>query len=60
MKINMLELPKEGGSPWVSIHDPGYESERRLYIEDGEGNTVVLKNEEIGRLYEFIKPPLAG
>ena len=57
MKLNMLEVPKEDESPYVSIYDPGNESERWLYIEDDEGNTVVIKNEQIGELFKFIKPP---
>ena len=45
---------------YVSIYDDGWLAERRLFIEDDEGRTVCLKNEQIGILYRAIKPGLAG
>ena len=45
---------------YVSIHDDGWLAERRLVITDDDGNTVTLKNEQIGELYKAIKPAMAG
>ena len=51
---------KPDAPQYVDIHDDGYFYDRGLFITDDDGNTVVLKNEQIGRLYDGIKPPLAG
>jgi len=46
---------------YVGIHDKGDEHVRRnLFISDDEGNTVCIKDEQIGKLYKAIKPALAG
>ena len=63
MKVFSYDIVAAGaGSPqYVSIHDPDTGAvRRRLYIEDSEGRSVTLKGEEIGQLYKFIKPALAG
>lgn len=49
-----------GNGGYVSIHDDGFQAERLLYIEDDAGHSITLKNEQIGQLYKFIKPSLAG
>lgn len=49
-----------GNGGYVSIHDDGFQAERLLYIEDDAGRSITLKNEQIGQLYKFIKPGLAG
>lgn len=62
MKIHEITIANEeipnGG--YLSIHDRGEEVERLLVIEDDDGNVVRLKNEQIGELYDRIKPILAG
>lgn len=50
-------MPDNG---YVDIDDPGELGERKLYIEDDNGNMVCLQNEQIGELYNSIKPALAG
>jgi len=45
---------------YVSIYDDGFQAERNLFITDDDGNTVCLKNEQIGELYKRIKPTMAG
>ena len=45
---------------YTSIHDAGFSVERELHITDDDGNTVILKNDQIGELYLYIKPGLAG
>jgi len=53
--------PKELTDGYVSIHDKGDGHIRRnLFIRDDEGNTVCIKDEQIGELYKAIKPALAG
>lgn len=47
-------------SGYISIHDSGFSVERELHITDDNGNTVILKNDQIGELYLYIKPGLAG
>ena len=47
-------------SGYISIHDTGDECDRTMVIEDDTGNIVTICNEEIGKLYNFIKPALAG
>jgi hypothetical protein len=62
MKIHEMALikdPKHNGG-YTSIHDDGPFVERALYITDDDGNTVKLKNEQIGELYRRIKPALAA
>lgn len=51
-----------GSGKWVDISETSSEFsvDRRLYITDDEGNTAILKNEQIGELYHQIKPGLAG
>jgi len=51
---------EDDNSGYVSIHDDGWLLERRLIITDDNGNTVTLKNEQIGLLYRAIKPAMAG
>ena len=65
MKVWEVSRPKGddgayGNGGYISIHDGGFQAERSLFIEDSEGNRIILKNEEIGQLYRFIKPALAG
>lgn len=66
MKAWEVSIPQKGGDGaygnggYVDIHDDGFQADRSLVIEDSEGNRVTLKNEEIGQLYRFIKPALAG
>lgn len=63
MKVVSYDIVKPGESPkqYVSVHEPDTDGlQRRLYIEDSEGRSVVLKGEEIGQLYRHIKPALAG
>lgn len=50
--------PVNGG--YVDIHDDGTQAERHLFITDDQGNTVCLKNAQIGELYVAIKPGLTG
>jgi len=45
---------------YADIDDNGFQAERTLVIIDDDGNTVRLKNEQIGELYRFVKPVLAG
>ena len=63
MKIWQTQQMKEGkenfNGGYLNIHDDGSHAERKLYIEDDEGNRVILKNEQIGELYKRIKPILA-
>ena len=51
-------LDRNGG--YISIHDKGSYCGRTLFIEDDNGGSVVIENEDIGKLYSFLKPPLAG
>jgi len=61
MKIwQSSQTNKDENSGYVSIHDDGYLAERKLYIQDDDGNLVCLKNEQIGELYKAIKPAMAG
>ena len=62
MKAFIYEKVPPGAKPsYVSIHAPDDEAlSRALHIEDSEGRKVVLHGEEIGQLYRFIKPALAG
>lgn len=63
MKVFSYDIVKTGESlpQYVSVGDPDTEAiRRRLWIEDSEGRHVVLNGEEIGKLYKFIKPALAG
>ena len=60
MKIWQTQTSKDENCGYISIHDEGYLVERKLYIQDDEGNLVCLKNEQIGELYKSIKPVLAG
>lgn len=61
MKICQTSETKESSNGgYASMHDDGYYVERKLIIEDDDGNTVTLKNEQIGELYKSIKPPMAG
>ena len=63
MKVFSYDIVKIGESlrQYVSIHEPDTDGlKRRLYIEDSEGRSVVLKGEEIGQLYKHIKPAMAG
>lgn len=63
MKVFSYDIVKPGESrqQYVSIHQPDSdELKRRLYIEDSEGRHVVINGEEIGKLYKFIKPVMAG
>ena len=55
----LIKDPKHNGG-YVSIYDDGTFVERTLYITDDDGNTVKLKNEQIGELYRQIKPALAA
>lgn len=54
------ETKNDCNGGYVSIHDDGWLEERRLFITDDDGNTVTLKNEQIGELYKAIKPALVG
>ena len=45
---------------YVSIHDDGFACERTLMITDDDGNTVKIKNEQIGKLFNHIKPAMMG
>lgn len=62
MEIVEIVVPvdekRNGG--YFSIEDDGSSVQRKLVITDDDGNTVVLKNEQIGELYKRIKPALAG
>jgi hypothetical protein len=54
------QIKSDSNSGYISIHDDGFLAERRLFIKDDNGNTVCLKNEQIGELYKQIKPAMAG
>lgn len=43
---------------YASIHDS--DVDRTLFIEDDDGNTVEIKNKQIGELFRYIKPALLG
>ena len=62
MKIIQYDFIKDplfnGG--YGSIYDSGDAVDRTLAITDDAGNTVTLKNEQIGELYRRVKPLLAG
>jgi hypothetical protein len=62
MQILLISKDKDPDSKqmYVSIMDPGMYSDRTLYISDERGGSIELKNEEIGELYNALKPPLAG
>lgn len=55
----IMKNPNANGG-YYSIHDGGKNVERLLFIEDDEGNSVKIRNEQIGELYRLIKPTLAG
>ena len=61
MKIwqTLQQKDEKANGGFISIHDKGFLAERKLVIEDDEGNTVCLKNEQIEELYNRIKPGLA-
>jgi hypothetical protein len=58
-ETSVIKNPRPIGG-YVSMNNPGETEERKLYIEDGEGNVAILKNEEIGELYKQIRPALEG
>lgn len=62
MKAYTAEIAKnpDANGGYYSIHDGGENVERLLFIEDDEGNSVKIRNEQIGELYRLIKPALAG
>ena len=62
MEIHETSLIKDlkHNRGYTSIHEDGTFVERTLYITDDEGNTVKLKNEQIGELYRRIKPAIAA
>lgn len=61
MKVFEISTPKKDcNCGYTSIYDDGFFNERKLIIKDDEGNTVTLKNEQIGKLYRTIKPAMAG
>ena len=47
-------------SGYTNIHDTKGDCDRTMVIEDDTGNIVTICNEEIGKLYDFIKHALAG
>ena len=64
MNLFTISAPVKGkedyNGGYVSIHDNGFACQRELFITDDEGNTVKLKNEQIGELFNHIKPSLMG
>ena len=61
MKAWELTITSEdAGSGYTNIHDTKGDCDRTMVIEDDTGNSITICNEEIGKLYNFIKPALAG
>ena len=63
MKIWQIANPKRTdmiSDGYVSVHDSGLRTDRLLCIQDDEGHTIKLRNEQIGKLYKALKPELAG
>lgn len=60
MKAAMVNFKRKNdcGIYWTDIH--AKDNGLRLCIEDDDGNEVCLKDEQVGEIFDMIKPPLMG
>ena len=59
--MTIIELIQPtGNAQYYDIHDDGFAVKRKMWISDKEGNTIILKDKEIGELFDKIKPPMMG
>ena len=55
IETSLIIDPTHNGG-YTSIYDDGTAVDRTLFIQDDEGNVVMLKNQQIGELYDRIRP----